>query len=76
LSRNHGRLKVLSADCRDHLIQLTRLADCYADRKADFADLCLVRMSELFPRHMALTIDQTDFRAAPHAHRVTDHQAA
>ncbi len=52
----------LAFDCRDHLVQLTRLADRYADRKPDLADLCLVRMSELFPKHSVITIDRTDFR--------------
>jgi predicted nucleic acid-binding protein len=52
----------LAFDCRDHLVQLTRLADRYADRKPDFADLCLVRMSELFPKHSVITIDRADFR--------------
>ncbi len=49
-------------DCREHLSQLTRLADRYADRRPDFADLCLVRMSELFPKHSVITIDRPDFR--------------
>jgi hypothetical protein len=55
-------LVTLAFDCRDHLVQLTRLADRYADRKPDLADLCLVRMSELFPKHSAITIDRADFR--------------
>jgi predicted nucleic acid-binding protein len=55
-------LVALAFDCRDHLVQLTRLADRYADRKPDLADLCLVRMSELFPKHSVITIDRTDFR--------------
>jgi predicted nucleic acid-binding protein len=58
---NEG-LVALAFDCREHLIQLTRLADRYADRKPDLADLCLVRMSELFPKHSVITIDRTDFR--------------
>jgi len=53
----------LAFDCRDHLVHLTRLADRYADRKPDLADLCVVRMSELFPKHSVITIDRTDFRA-------------
>jgi predicted nucleic acid-binding protein len=48
-------------DCREHLVQLTRLADRYADRKPDLADLCLVRMSELFPKHTVITVDRADF---------------
>jgi len=55
-------LVTLAFDCRDHLVQLTRLADRYADRKPDLADLCLVRMSELFPKHSVITIDRADFR--------------
>jgi predicted nucleic acid-binding protein len=55
-------LVALAFDCRDHLFQLSRLADRYADRKPDLADLCLVRMSELFPKHSVITIDRTDFR--------------
>jgi predicted nucleic acid-binding protein len=52
----------LAFDCRDHLVQLARLADRYTDRKPDLADLCLVRMSELYPKHSVITIDRTDFR--------------
>jgi len=55
-------LVAVAFDCRDHLVQLSRLADRYADRKPDLADLCLVRMSELFPKHSVITIDRTDFR--------------
>jgi predicted nucleic acid-binding protein len=55
-------LVTLSFDCRDHLVQLTRLAERYADRNPDLADLCLVRMSELFPKHSVITIDRADFR--------------
>jgi predicted nucleic acid-binding protein len=57
---NEG-LVTLAFDCRDHLVQLTRLADRYSDRKPDLADLCLVRMSELFPKHSVITIDRADF---------------
>lgn len=58
---NEG-LVSLAFDCRDHFDQLTRLADRYADRTPDLADLCLVRMSEIFPKHSVITIDRTDFR--------------
>jgi uncharacterized protein len=58
---NEG-LVALDFDCREHVVQLTRLADRYADQKPDFADLCLVRMSELFPKHSVITIDRTDFQ--------------
>jgi uncharacterized protein len=58
---NEGLVE-LAFDCREHLVQLTRLAERYADRKPDLADLCLVRMSELFPKHPVITVDRRDFR--------------
>ena len=48
-------------DCSSHLEHLHELAVRYGDRKPDLADLCLVRMSELYPRHPVVTIDR-DFR--------------
>lgn len=45
----------------DHLVQLTALADRYADQRPDFADVCLIRMSELHPRHPVITVDRADF---------------
>ncbi len=50
-------------DLGRNLEQLTELATRYQDRQPDLADLCLIRMSELFPRHIVLTVDETDFRA-------------
>jgi predicted nucleic acid-binding protein len=55
-------LLALAFNCREHLVQLARLADRFADRKPDLADLCLVRMSELFPKHSVITVDRTDFQ--------------
>jgi uncharacterized protein len=46
----------------DHLPQLAALAKRYGDRVSDLADLCLIRMSELFPRHSVITVDRTDFQ--------------
>ncbi len=54
-------LVALAFECREHLVELARLAERFADRKPDLADLCLVRMSELFPKHSVITIDRTDF---------------
>lgn len=51
----------LAFDCDDHLPQLAALAKRYRDRKPDLADLCLIRMSELHPKHSVLTVDK-DFR--------------
>ena len=47
--------------CNDHLPQLTALAARYKDRHPDLADLCLIRMSELYPKHSVITVDR-DFR--------------
>lgn len=52
----------LAFDCRDHLPQLLALAQRYADRNPDLADLCLVRMSELHPQDTIVTVDRADFR--------------
>ena len=55
-------LVTLSFSADDHLPQLAALAKRYADREPDLADLCLVRMSEIFPRHSVITVDREDFR--------------
>jgi predicted nucleic acid-binding protein len=47
--------------CNDHLAHLAALAKRYKDRKPDLADLCLIRMSELHPKHSVITVDE-DFR--------------
>lgn len=62
LSMLREGLITLAFDCRDHLPQLGALADRYADRRPDFADLCLIRMSELHPHHSVVTVDRADFR--------------
>ena len=51
----------IALDCPSHVDQLHDLAVRYADRKPDLADLCLIRMSELYPRHRIVTVDE-DFR--------------
>ncbi len=55
-------LVTVAFDCREHLPHLATLARRYADRRPDFADLCLIRMSELHPRHSVITTDRLDFR--------------
>jgi|SRR5579864_628740 predicted nucleic acid-binding protein len=52
----------LAFDVDRHLGQLQELAHRYRDRAPDLADLCLIRMSELFPRHEVITVDVNDFR--------------
>jgi uncharacterized protein len=49
-------------DCRGHWPQLEALAARYADRNPDLADLCLIRLSELHPRHSVITVDREDFK--------------
>lgn len=44
-----------------HIGHLHDLATRYADRRPDLADLCLIRMSELYPHHTIITVD-ADFR--------------
>ena len=51
----------LAFDGSRHLAQLADLAHRYRDRKPDLADLCLIRMSELNPKHVVITVD-SDFR--------------
>jgi predicted nucleic acid-binding protein len=55
-------LITVAFDCNDHLPRLAALARTYADRGPDLADLCLIRMSEIYPRHSVITVDRDDFR--------------
>jgi predicted nucleic acid-binding protein len=56
-----GAIRV-AFDCSRHVESLRELAERYADRHPDLADLCLIRMSELYPRHSVITVDEGDFR--------------
>ena len=56
-----GMLEV-AFDLRQNIEHLLKLAVRFADRKPDLADLCLIRMSELYPSHVVLTVDEEDFR--------------
>jgi len=47
----------LAFDLEDHRPELAELANRYADRHPDLADLCLIRMSELNPKHPVITVD-------------------
>lgn len=51
----------LAFDIESNRAELTALAKRYADRAPDLADLCLIRMSELSPKHPIITVDG-DFR--------------
>jgi predicted nucleic acid-binding protein len=63
LSLLRTQMLLLSFDVNRNLDQLTELARRYEDRRPDFADLCIIRMSELYPRHTVITVDESDFRA-------------
>lgn len=52
----------LAFDMAKHQGRLTQLAQRYRDRQPDLADLCLIRLSELFPHHTVITVDEEDFR--------------
>jgi uncharacterized protein len=56
-----GLLRI-SFELSRELEHLRELAVRYADRHPDLADICLVRMSELYPNHTVLTVDEDDFR--------------
>ena len=49
-------------DLTAQLPRLRELAERYAGREPDLADLCLIRLSELHPRHPVITSDVGDFR--------------
>lgn len=49
-------------DVAQQLPRLLQIAQRFADRGPDLADVCLVRLSELHPRHPVMTVDVADFR--------------
>lgn len=55
----------------DHVERLAELAKRYKDRRPDLADLCLICMSELNPKHAVVTTDLTDFRVYRRGRRET-----
>ena len=61
LSMIDGGLIRIAFDCNAHLVRLAELAQHYADRQPDLADLCLIRMSELYPERVVATVDREDF---------------
>lgn len=52
----------IAFDCTSHRESLYDLAVRYENRSPDLADLCLIRMSELYPHHTIVTVDEEDFR--------------
>ena len=56
-----GFLKV-AFDVTKNIEEVVALAERYRDRTPDLADLCLIRMSELYENLPVLTVDEKDFR--------------
>lgn len=52
----------LAFDLNAQLPRVAELAAQYSDRRPDLADLCLIRISELYPDYPVITTDVTDFR--------------
>ena len=42
--------------------ELLRLAEQFHDQQPDLADLCVIRLSEIYPSHKVLTVDGSDFQ--------------
>ena len=42
--------------------ELLRLAEQFDDQQPDLADLCVIRLSEIYPSHKVLTVDSSDFQ--------------
>lgn len=55
-------LLAIAFDSSAEIRALLELAERFNDRQPDLADLCLIRMSELHPRHSVITVDEADFR--------------
>lgn len=62
LSLVRDGLLAVDFSCMENLEQLMELARRYEDRHPELADICLIRMSELYPRHTIITVDHEDFR--------------
>jgi predicted nucleic acid-binding protein len=56
-----GLLRV-AFDLPGNFEEILALAERYRDRTPDLADLCLIRMSELYENLPVLTVDESDFR--------------
>jgi predicted nucleic acid-binding protein len=52
----------LAFDLRENINEVLDLAQRYRDRNPDLADLCLIRMSELYETLPVFTVDEGDFR--------------
>jgi uncharacterized protein len=62
LSMIREGLVVPAFNVADNMPRLSQLAERFADRSPDLADICLVRLSELYPKHSVITVDVEDFK--------------
>ncbi len=56
------KLLRIAFDAARNLEELQDLGERYRDRRPDLADLCIIRMSEMYPAHSVITVDERDFR--------------
>jgi len=49
-------------DVAQQLPRLIQISQRFIDRKPDLADVCLIRLSELYPKYSVITVDVSDFR--------------
>ena len=56
----HSQFLRLAFSLEENLSHIAGLAIRYKDRSPDLADLCLIRMSEMHPKHEIFTVD-SDF---------------
>ncbi len=61
LSSIEDRMRRVDIDLSRNLRRLRQLAVRYQDGNPDLADLCVIRMSELHPRHLVITVDARSF---------------
>jgi predicted nucleic acid-binding protein len=52
----------IAFDLSENFGEVLDLAERYRDRNPDLADLCLIRMSELYQSLPVFTVDEKDFR--------------
>ena len=52
----------IAMSSEDQWTDLLRLAEKFDDQQPDLADLCVIRLSEIYPSHKVLTINRSDFR--------------
>jgi predicted nucleic acid-binding protein len=57
-----GLVREAAFDLSRNVDEVAALAERYQDRTPDLADLCLIRMSELYENLPVLTVDENDFR--------------